>query len=84
MDRDTDLRVEAARRLLGSVRGQYIISQALFYGIKAITTDDIHTSEPSNAADMQFLRENLFPMFMDPEQLRELANEYEAGEETKG
>ena len=47
-----------------SVRGQYILSQALHYGIEALKAVEPESmQERANIADMEFLRENLFGLF---------------------
>ena len=47
------------------LRGGYIISQALFYGIRELEKIDPPLQEVSNLADMRFLRDNLYNLFMD-------------------
>ena len=42
------------------LRGGYIISQALFYGIRELEKIDPPLQEVSNLADMRFLRDNLY------------------------
>ena len=55
-----DKRKEAAVALFKSVRGRYIIGQALAYAIDQIMEQPKAEREVSNAADMHFLGENLF------------------------
>jgi len=51
---------EKALALFSSMRGQYIISQALFLAHR-----ELKDAEPSNAADMKLLHDELFPIFND-------------------
>lgn len=64
--RSGELKPEDAAEFAGSMRGQFIISQALV--IAASVLDDPTSlpedREPSNAADMLYLAENLFPIFL--------------------
>ena len=47
-----------------SMRGQYIISQALCLTIDMLSAvEPEHLKEQSNIADMEYLRDNLYPMF---------------------
>jgi len=47
-----------------SVRGQYIISQALCLAIdKMKEVEPEHMREESNISDMEFLRDELFPIY---------------------
>ena len=49
--------------LVNGLRGHYIISQALYYGIQSLSeVEGIHR-EKSNISDMQYLREYVFPIF---------------------
>jgi len=45
---------------LSSMRGQYIIAQALHYGIEALQQVPKPYQESSNLSDMEYLRDNLF------------------------
>ena len=54
---------ERAVALAQSMRGQYIISQALCLAIWAINSRPIELQEPSNVADMEFLVQHLFPIY---------------------
>ena len=45
---------------LSSMRGQYIIAQALHYGIEALRQVPKPYQESSNLSDMKYLRDNLF------------------------
>jgi hypothetical protein len=50
---------EEAMKFLGSVRGQFIVGQAL-----TLAAQQLKESEPSNAGDMKYLAENLFQLGM--------------------
>ena len=53
-----------------SLRGQYILSQALHYGIEALNAVEPESmQERSNIADMEFLQENLFGLFRAAERI---------------
>ena len=55
----------AAIEFLGSMRGQYIVSQALTLAAKLLTGNVAEgvVAEASNAADMIYLRDHLFPVY---------------------
>jgi hypothetical protein len=53
---------EKAIQLFDSVRGKYIVSQALCLAIKSIKEREPELQEPSNMADMELLL-NLFPIY---------------------
>jgi len=55
-------RKELAVALLGSIRGRYIIGQALDVAIRAMKERE--RPELSNIADMELLRDELFPIAM--------------------
>ena len=69
----TDEKHEKKRRdattLLNSVRGQYIIGQALYLAIESIEARPEHEQEPSNVADMRLLMEGLFPIYAAAERV---------------
>lgn len=47
-----------------SIRGQYIIGQALSVAIEKLEQEtDIRFREPSNIDDMKYLRDNLYSLF---------------------
>ena len=46
-----------------SMRGRYIIGQALYLAIESINARPRMKQEPSNVADMEFLMDNLFPIY---------------------
>lgn len=54
---------EQAIEFASSVRGQYIISQALCLSIKKMKEAPEHMREVSNISDMELLRDHLFPMY---------------------
>ena len=55
---------DRAVALIGSQRGNYIISQALHIAIKALEqVDPPAMKEVSNINDMKLIRDQLFPMF---------------------
>ena len=55
-----DLEGESAFELFRSMRGKYIISQALYYGIQELERIPVPYQETSNLKDMRLLREGLF------------------------
>jgi hypothetical protein len=67
-------------RFANGMRGQYILSQSLHYGIEALKKVEKPYREESNIADMELLRNVLYPMFTPPE---ELAKHLEALEQAK-
>ena len=55
---------QKAMEFATSPRGQLIISQALCVAIKTMNeVSPTHLKESSNIADMEFLRDELFPVF---------------------
>ena len=56
-----NLQVEA-EEFLGSMRGQYIVSQALCIAVKEMSKVKEPHTEHSNIADMNYLLETLFPI----------------------
>lgn len=56
-----------AMELLDSLRGHYIVGQALSLAIKEIEARPFQEQEPSNVSDMKLLRDELFPMYKDVE-----------------
>jgi hypothetical protein len=58
---------ERAMQLLDSLRGHYILGQALSLAIKEIESRPMREQEPSNVADMTLLRDELFPMYKQVE-----------------
>lgn len=59
---------ERAIKFCNSQRGQYIISQALWYAICVLEQVQPPYKEPSNITDMRFLRKNLFQTFAPVEE----------------
>jgi len=51
---------EQAMALLDSFRGQYIMAQALHYGIQELEKVPVPYQETSNLNDMKVLRDGLF------------------------
>ena len=64
-DKDHDEEVDNARAFAQSIRGQFIISQALTVAARAIDSPSLRMTErePSNAADMIYLRDSIFPLY---------------------
>jgi len=58
----TDKR-QMAIELFSSVRGRYVVGQALYLAIQAIEARPKMEQEPSNVADMRLIMEQLFPMY---------------------
>ena len=56
---------EEAFALLDSMRGRYIVSQALYYGIQELEKVPVPYQEVSNLSDMKLLREELFNFPID-------------------
>jgi len=63
---------DRAKKFLNSLRGHLIVSQALTYGIKHLRAledrknkypKDGEHAEPSNRADMEYIKEHLFPLY---------------------
>jgi hypothetical protein len=54
---------QKAVEFLNSIRGRYILSQALYYAIKEMRKVKSPHREVSNIANMEFLRDNLFNIF---------------------
>lgn len=61
-DKMGDERKEALK-FLGSLRGQYIMGQALYVAAETLKKVDEPFTELSNIADMEYLMEHVFPMF---------------------
>tara|TARA_R100001480_G_scaffold77147_2_gene87187 strand:+ start:1034 stop:1279 length:246 start_codon:yes stop_codon:yes gene_type:complete len=55
---------QRALLLMDSMRGHFIVSQALLLAIELMESrTKIEEQEPSNVADMQLLLDELFPMY---------------------
>jgi ethanolamine utilization protein EutP (predicted NTPase) len=52
-----------ALKFLNSMRGQYIVSQALYHAIQTMEKVPAPHTEVSNIEDMKYLMDNLFPIF---------------------
>jgi len=79
-DLSAEDRHQAARYLLSTIRGQLIISQALYEGLKRmeerpdvkdweqwgeqLQDGTVKLQEPSNQADMELLMAELFPLYL--------------------
>jgi len=57
------MRQQEAWAFAGSPRGQFIISQALCIAIEEMKKVPAPHTEPSNIADMEYLRDNAFPIY---------------------
>ena len=68
----TSINKEAERNnaleFMASLRGQYIIAQALHYGIEALNMVEESYREVSNLSDMEYLRDNLYQLFIETPQ----------------
>jgi hypothetical protein len=73
-----------AKALLGTMRGHYIIGQALRVAYREMDKDEEHRKEYSNMKDMKLLGENLFDVgwvselmneSMDEKKIQELINQ---------
>lgn len=68
-----------AINLYNSLRGQYIVSQALSKAIDVMKEVKLPHTETSNIEDMEILHEEVFPLYqkeimeMTPEQFKRLA-----------
>ena len=65
-------KTQEALRFAISMRGRYILSQALHYAIKELKKVKSPHTEISNILDMEYLRDNLFNLFFDLEELDKL------------
>ena len=69
---------EQAMALLDSLRGQYIIAQALHYGIQELEKVPVPYQETSNLNDMKLLRDGIFSFpieIFDNSKAIEIANQ---------
>ena len=57
-------RAEAVR-FLSSLRGQYIMGQALYTAIETLKAVPEPYTEHSNIEDMEYLQDEVFPMFKE-------------------
>jgi len=67
-------------RFANGMRGQYILSQALYYGIKSLKEVEPPCREQSNIADMEFLQ-GIYPMFTPPEDVAKALEKLEQARE---
>ena len=67
----------SATEFASSVRGQYIISQALCLAIEKLKDEKIpmNMRESSNISDMEYLRDELFPIFKVVQDAKNANNE---------
>ena len=54
---------DQATMLMQSLRGQYIIGQALYIALESMQNRPDIEREPSNEADMRLLMEQIFPIY---------------------
>jgi hypothetical protein len=81
MKRDAEA---AAVKFLSSMRGQFIMSQALHYGIEAMeAVEPEYLREYSNIEDMKYLKDTLFS-FYSPTIVLPHPHEIENEEENNG
>tara|TARA_B100001057_G_C22809348_1_gene934764 strand:- start:860 stop:1099 length:240 start_codon:yes stop_codon:yes gene_type:complete len=59
---DKDQKKKLAMQFLSSIRGQYILSQALCLAIEKLESVDGVHKEVSNINDMKLLLDHVFPM----------------------
>jgi len=60
-EEEKEAETKKAFDFLGTMRGRYIVSQALYYGIKSLSSVQPDAmQEKSNIADMKFLKTHLF------------------------
>jgi len=64
---------EEAAEFARGMRGQFIIGQALCLAIDKLNEEQEAMREQSNISDMEYLRDNLFPMFAGVRQARKVA-----------
>ena len=69
---DDDVHMIRAKKFTNSMRGHLILSQALTYGIRHLKKLENRKNpfplkgehaEPSNRADMEYIKEHLFPLY---------------------
>ena len=73
-------RKERAKNLLDSIRGHFIVSQALLLAIEAIEKRPFRHQEPSNVEDMKLLLDEIFPLYKE---LNEIAPDIAPGYQEK-
>jgi len=57
--------IQEAGEFLSSIRGRYIVSQALYIAMNEINSRPPHLQEPSNVSDMKYIYENVFPIYRE-------------------
>ena len=70
---------DEAVKFASSMRGQYIISQALFTAIETMEKVPEVEREESNISDMKYLMDTLFPIFKAVNQAQKSFQEMEGG-----
>jgi hypothetical protein len=63
--------VKKATDFANSIRGRYIISQALHLAVKSINKRPKHRREPSNVQDMEYLLSILYPEWIGIHELQD-------------
>jgi hypothetical protein len=83
MSKDEEKQYQATL-FVNSMRGKYIISQALCIAIKQMNkVKGVHREE-SNIADMEYLRDNVFPIFKVVDSIEERAKKFLAKKRKNG
>ena len=62
-----DFVISDEEKFATSMRGKYIIAQALYYGIEALNKVPLPHREVSNIQDMEYLRDNIYYFPITPE-----------------
>jgi hypothetical protein len=75
MEKFEDLKTKEERKkvataLFNSIRGQYLLGQALYLAIEHMEERPEFAQETSNMADMGLMMEQLFPMFAGVEEAK--------------
>ena len=73
------LQLEKAVNFCNSIRGRYIIGQALHIAIEELNKVPAPHKEPSNIQDMEFLRDNLFNMYSTVQKISSKINNKREG-----
>jgi hypothetical protein len=69
-----------ANNILNSIRGQYLLSQALCIAVKVLRKQPKQFREVSNIADMELLIEQVYPIYRAIEQTKELKKDADQNE----
>jgi len=64
-----------AQNILNSIRGQYILSQALCIAVKVLRKQPKQFREVNNIADMELLIEQIYPIYRAIERTQEMAKD---------